>query len=131
MMSPDRILVLCVSLAVGVTVYMNLRPSAQPVQQGADPALAARIEAEKTQARIASDAERSQRTAAERERQARRQADLFNQRYNTDRTPVGSVGGPDPSPAPTPKPAQGFSVVTPAVPPGHTGGFREVTWTKK
>lgn len=136
MMSPDRILVVCVALAVGVAVFVNLRPHGPSSGETADPALSARIEAEKTQARAearrAEEQERARQSAAARERQLKQQAEIFNQRYNTDRTPVGSVGAAEPAPVPTPpaKP-QGFSVVTPALPSGQTGGgFREVIWNK-
>lgn len=131
--SIERILIICAAVAVGITVFMMLQPDkpAQSVILPGSPE-AVRAEAEHNRARAEAtrieQAERERQQAIIREQQRRQQADMFNQRYNTDRTPVGSVGGETPA-APAP---QGFSVVKPALPPGQSGGgFREVKWPKQ
>lgn len=132
MFSLDRLLVMGGAAAIGFAVFSALQPAPQPGGQIAPGSPEARrIEqqqaAARAQAQRAEEAERIRQRATLKAEEARRQANIFNQRYNTDRMPTGSVnaGAPD-APAP-----QGFSVVKPALPPGQTGGgFREVKWGK-
>jgi len=74
-------------------------------------------------------AERDAQLARLKGERAREQAAMFDRRYNTDRTPVGSTGieGPASPRAPSP----GFTVVRPALPAGSPAagqpqGFREL-----
>ena len=127
--SPERILMLCGCAAFAVAMYALMQPSASNMPNRAE------------EARIASERIKQEAAAKKAEAEARRQAQgririeqreeqarMFNQRYNTDRMPVGSVnaGASEPSPAPS-----GFTVVKPALPPEQTGGgFREVKMRK-
>ena len=128
-MSPDRIIILSVSAIFGLVIFNQMHqskpsepaPAIDFAQQNAERARALET------ARKAEEADRERRAIALREEQRARAAQMFNQRYNTDRTPIGSIGGESTrEPAP-----QGFSVVKPALPPGQSGGgFREVRWPK-
>ncbi len=101
---------------------------------GADPATTAAIAHNNAQslARTAAEAKRAEAALRERERarlrqeHAREQAVLFQERYNTDRTPTGSVETDGPATAPaSPAPAFGFQEIKP--PPMSAGGMREIS----
>ncbi len=131
--SPDRILVIGGAIAFGIAVFSFLQPE-QPRQNAQEMAAkpaqtpAARDRALQ-EARRRETETRAQQTAEIKAEQTRQQANMFNQRYNTDRTPVGTVNPGSPDAQPT---TQGFAVVKPALPPGQTSsGFREVKWGKQ
>ncbi len=131
--SPDKVLVMCGAAVFGILVFAFLQPE-QPRQSAQDTAAkpaqspAARDRALQEAQRKETE-QRTRQAAQIKAEQTRQQANMFNQRYNTDRTPVGTVnpGSPDAQPM-----TQGFAVVKPALPPGQTGsGFREVKWGKQ
>ena len=140
--APDKILVICGAAAFGLTIFSLLQPDLtrqQDSQVVAAPAPNLRerttAEAQRRDAQQRAETqERERQRAAIKAEQTRQQANLFNQRYNTDRMPVGSVNiegvNTDMGPV-TPAARQGFSVVKPSSPSGQSGhGFREVKWVR-
>ncbi len=127
--SPERILMMCGCGAFAVAMFVLMQPSNSSLQNRAEEERIVSERIEKEAAAKKAEAEARQRAQGRiRLEQREEQARLFNQRYNTDRTPVGSVsaGAHETSPAPT-----GFAVVKPALPPEQAGGgFREVKMRK-
>lgn len=137
--TPEKILIIAAAVTVGYLVWGALAPS--PNRQEArqmTPAEIQRAERQREQAALAAARAKHLAELAEREthvrklraEQAREQAAMFERRYNTDRTPVGSTGLESAPAAPPVSP--GFREVKPGLAAGSPAasaaglGFREL-----
>ncbi len=130
MISPDRYLVIGGCCAFVLALFLVAGPGTRTSPGPVDSAHIARERASIAAAQKAEAEQRARLQARMREEQRQEQARIFNQRYNTDRMPTGSVAAGES--VDTSPPKLGFKVVKPALPPEQTGGgFREVKMGKQ
>lgn len=131
-MQPDRILAICGAAGFGLMIFALVYPG--PSRPPEAPVAARNATAERERARADAlrqeAAQRESQRATLQQENSRQQAVIFNQRYNSDKTPTGSVNSGAASSPASSQTSPGFHVVKPALPGATPGGFREVKWNR-